>query len=597
MKGGYFFLLTAGVLIALVSIGSLSLSLPEDDGEGLPVSARRLMGQRLRSRWSMLNDRWHRLVHKQHVLQQHAHQDEAATAATTPSTPHNLTMHASNTTTHVTHTHAQPPSHAAAAARRRPSGRPARRATAVVASPPPAMGPPFLLRSGLEAACLAHDEELEPLMRATCTVGEARQQFQWEPRTGTLRFASDSTQCVDYLAGLEVFGVWSCIDAANAHFERRDESRGGGEERLSFCLRNDGDACLHAVRGSGGQAVPLRVPGNAACLQLDAPSQPLSQQTCDSTEPRQRWRYDTRLGGAFVSEVEPSLCLDYKAEQQAFGTWGCGASADGAPAKPPGASALFTYHKIGAKYCLRRGRGSTCVQQAASGSAIHLRVPSAAETLACVDFRGAGLPTAAAPCLALRRAQQWIFHAPSASFRPSEDPSMCLQLHVGEPRLAGSAQPSFELSARPCKQTHAPEQRFVFDRYMGKYCAAAVGAGFCLQEAFIGPRLRLRRPGEFSCLQFDGGLQALHGHDCNATEDRQLWTYDAASLVFRHASHSDRCLDYFSAHGAFGVWSCHEMQEVNTQQFHVDAMRADRFCLLNEPSQCLLPASVSPLFY
>jgi len=59
----------------------------------------------------------------------------------------------------------------------------------------------------------------------------------------------------------------------------------------------------------------------------------------------------------------------------------------------------------------------------------------------------------------------------------------------------GSQQPSFSLSSQPCELAHAPPQRFVFDRYMGKYCAAAVGAGFCLQEAFVGPRLRLRQPG------------------------------------------------------------------------------------------------------
>ena len=107
----------------------------------------------------------------------------------------------------------------------------------------------------------------------------------------------------------------------------------------------------------------------------------------------------------------------------------------------------------------------------------------------------------------------------------------------------------------------------------------------------------LRPAGEFACLQYDGALQALRGHECNVSDTRQLWTYDAASLVFRHASHADRCLDYFSAHNAFGVWSCHELQEVTTQQFQVDAIRADRFCLLSEPSKCLLPASASPLFY
>lgn len=89
----------------------------------------------------------------------------------------------------------------------------------------------------------------------------------------------------------------------------------------------------------------------------------------------------------------------------------------------------------------------------------------------------------------------------------------------------------------------------------------------------------------------------MRSHECNVSDARQLWTYDAASLVFRHASHADRCLDYFSAHNTFGVWSCHELQEVNTQQFQFDAIRADRFCLLSEPSRCLLPASASPFFY
>ena len=69
----------------------------------------------------------------------------------------------------------------------------------------------------------------------------------------------------------------------------------------------------------------------------------------------------------------------------------------------------------------------------------------------------------------------------------------------------------------------------------------------------------------------------------------------------RHSSSATRrtptAASTTSAHNTFGVWSCHELQEVNTQQFQVDAIRADRFCLLSEPSRCLLPASASPLFY
>ena len=80
-------------------------------------------------------------------------------------------------------------------------------------------------------------------------------------------------------------------------------------------------------------------------------------------------------------------------------------------------------------------------------------------------------------------------------------PRRALPLREG----ASGQQPSFSLSSQPCELAHAPPQRFVFDRFMGKYCAAAVGAGFCLQEAFVGPRLRLRQPG------------ALHPHDTRTT--------------------------------------------------------------------------------
>ena len=59
---------------------------------------------------------------------------------------------------------------------------------------------------------------------------------------------------------------------------------------MTFCLLEDPDNCLHTVPPLA-MAVPLRVPGNAACLQLDDPSRPLSQQTCNAAEARQRWRY------------------------------------------------------------------------------------------------------------------------------------------------------------------------------------------------------------------------------------------------------------------------------------------------------------------
>ena len=106
----------------------------------------------------------------------------------------------------------------------------------------------------------------------------------------------------------------------------------------------------------------------------------------------------------------------------------------------------------------------------------------------------------------------------------------------------------------------------------------------------------LREPGGTLCLHFDGGLTALQLKTCNATEPKQHWAYDAATLVFRHAADSRRCIDFFVAHGAFGVWKCRDGIEINSQQqFRYDEQR-DRFCLLSDPEQCLQEATSALLY-
>ena len=93
-----------------------------------------------------------------------------------------------------------------------------------------------------------------------------------------------------------------------------------------------------------------------------------------------------------------------------------------------------------------------------------------------------------------------------------------------------------------------------------------------------------------------GDFQSLQERVCNASEPQQQWAYDAATLVFRHSTDARRCIDYFIAHGAFGVWSCREELEVNSQQqFRYDEQR-DRFCLLSDPNQCLQEATSALLY-
>ena len=74
------------------------------------------------------------------------------------------------------------------------------------------------------------------------------------------------------------------------------------------------------------------------------------------------------------------------------------------------------------------------------------------------------------------------------------------------------------------------------------------------------------------------------------------WSYDAATLVFRHAANSRVCIDYFVQHNTFGAWTCRDELEVNAQQsFRYDEGR-DRFCLLSDPRRCVQEAT-SDLLY
>lgn len=102
--------------------------------------------------------------------------------------------------------------------------------------------------------------------------------------------------------------------------------------------------------------------------------------------------------------------------------------------------------------------------------------------------------------------------------------------------------------------------------------------------------------GELACLHFDGGLATLAQRPCNASDAAQQWLYDEASLVFRHASNAQRCIDFFVAHRAFGAWSCRDNQEVNTQQQFRYEEAHERFCLLSDRSKCLQEATSSLLY-
>ena len=108
----------------------------------------------------------------------------------------------------------------------------------------------------------------------------------------------------------------------------------------------DHDKCVRAVT-EADEAVQLRVPGEATCLRLDDPQRPLSHHTCHDGVAAQRWRFDPPLA-AFRAASQPSLCLDYSPEDQAF--------AVGAAAQPHAAHAEAVHAPPQCIPCTRRAQ-------------------------------------------------------------------------------------------------------------------------------------------------------------------------------------------------------------------------------------------------
>jgi hypothetical protein len=672
-----FFVLVPGAALVLLLVGTLSMP---DESRPVRAAALSARWQQLRergaTRWQQLHERLHEVTSRRlrlraerlHEVQRRMeHEAREArerrlnervvwngTSGTWDAVSTNGTGAAANGTAAAAAAAtaaaaaaaaaaSPPPSMAAAAAARRDKLLPTRRAAISLPSPPPPLGPPVLLRAGQEGGCLHYTESLELLARGACDFDVKEQRFVWEPASRTLRYASDTTQCVDYFVGLQDFGVWSCFDAGNDEFFVREASIG------RYCLQLDHDKCVHAVGATkpggpgggekkkpqppngasgasaaqlaaahseapGSEAVLLRVPGEASCLQLDSAGQPLSHHTCDDSAGAQRWRFDPPFA-AFRAAHEPSLCLDYQLEAQAWTVWQCPASAAEAARGDGG----FVYHRYTEKYCLRRGSGSTCVQVAAGGSSLMLR-RATFTTATCLRHAGRQRRATAVECDANDIAQRWVWHSATGTFRVATDAGVCLDLfqtedtsaalgtfgandgfggngHDGgaaEDRHLATLDGGGALGSWPCV-ARAPNERFAFDRYMSRYCVSS-RPSVCVMEAILGTPLRLREPGGTLCLHFDGGLTALQLKTCNATEPKQHWAYDAATLVFRHAADSRRCIDFFVAHGAFGVWKCRDGIEINSQQqFRYDEQR-DRFCLLSDPEQCLQEATSALLY-
>lgn len=245
-------------------------------------------------------------------------------------------------------------------------------------------------------------------------------------------YARDTTMCVDYFVGLQDFGVWSCFDAGNDEFVRDATND-------RYCLLLDHDKCVRGV-GVAGEAVMLRVPGEAACLQLDDARRPLITKTCDESMAAQKWHFDPPLG-AFRAASQPSLCLDYALADQAFAVWSCDAqeqeNARAGHGRGGPADHGFVYHRYSGKYCLRRGHGATCVQEASGGSRLLLRRPTMAS--GCLQHTGTHRRALSVECDASAPTHLWVYHSSTGTFRAATDDAVCLDLFPGPTQSEASA--------------------------------------------------------------------------------------------------------------------------------------------------------------
>ena len=285
----------------------------------------------------------------------------------------------------------------------------------------------------------------------------------------------------------------------------------------------------------------------------------------------------------------------------------------------------FVYRRLQRKYCLRRSHASTCVQDAQIGAGIPLRRPWQPGT--CLRHVGPQHHVQYGECNSTDDAQIWVFHSRTGTFRPALSNTLCLDLfnngkresrdkllslrsalvqgtYSSHGRSRDANAEKFQrdsmvdggssLGSWPCT-LHASNERFIFDRYMGRYCVAS-DPSVCVVEAITSIPMKLRIPNSFLCLQHERGLAMLVYRRCNASDVAQLWIYDESSLVFRHAADPGQCIDYFSARKSFGVWPCNDGQEVNNRQRFRLTQEHERFCLWSSTSDCLQEATSSFLY-
>jgi len=414
------------------------------------------------------------------------------------------------------------------------------------------------LREVGEGLCLEQTMELQLLEHQTCNFKNTRQQWLYDQASKVLRLGSDPTQCLDFYAGFEDFGVWACHDAGNHEFEYDHAGK--------LCLVSDHSKCVQNATADNFY-LQLRFPGQASCFhfggEFDGKTHMIMHKTCEPRE-EQWWLFELE-SLSFKHAADNSVCLNWNAEKAGFDMWKCYASP----------KQQFQFDEFRLTYCLRYDMHQ-CLQafETLAGDGLQLRLPG--ESI-CLSFDEDGL--AQKSCEGTRKDQRWMFESSSMRFVHAVAENICLEYPAN----------ALEFSAVDCSK--ASEQKFRYSSGTDgrKYCVGHDSERKCVQEATLGTATRLRLPRSAECLQFDGSKQALQQDPCSEARMDQKWVYDLATQVFRYFADTTQCLDYMFDEESFSAEPCHD----NTPGQRFEQKYLGQYCMSNRKDLCVQQSALT----
>ena len=336
-----------------------------------------------------------------------------------------------------------------------------------------------------ESGCLAHRGALKRVGMEPCDEGSAYQSWEWEAAALELRWASDGTQCLNWMEEEGAFGAWPC-EFAESEFEFQPLAH-------RFCLVSAPTRCVSQLiasmpmllRAAKADGTPDGSAEGRLCLQFVRDEAEVSRVPCNESESKQRFEFDAATAEFHVSD-DKRLCLDFFAPVGRWGIWGCHHAANEQfRSQTPRVDA----------YCVQSGGQSRCVGVYRSEAV--MRVLPRGQAL-CLEFVAPLQPLLLATCSNSPR-QLWRYD--KGALRYARDASLCVD------RFSSGAG---AWGVWTCESGAKPNQHFLLGSgnahetgaTLCTDAAASAGAGAqCLQRAAEDQAHVLALPGDARCLE------------------------------------------------------------------------------------------------